>query len=81
LVAAALAGRDDVANDRDRDHEEHAATEPLDRPEDDQLEHALADPAQRGADEEDHDRRLEHDLPAVQVAQLSVQGTADGRGE
>jgi hypothetical protein len=81
LVAATLAGRDDVADDRDRDHEQPTAAEPLDRPEDDQLEHVLADPAQRRADEEDHDRRLEHDLSAVLVAELSVQGAADGRSE
>jgi hypothetical protein len=81
LVAAALARRDDVADHGDRDHEQAAAAQSLDRPEEDQLGHVLADSAQRGADEEDHDRRLQYALSAVQVAQLPVEGSDDRRGE
>jgi hypothetical protein len=81
LVAAAVAWRDDVADDGDRRHEQAASTEPLDRAEDDQLRHVLADAAQRRAHEKDHDRRLQHDLSAVLVAQLSVEGANDRRRE
>ena len=40
LVAAALAGRDDVADDRLGADHQPAAAETLDRPEGDQLDHA-----------------------------------------
>ena len=43
--------------------------------------HVLAQAAQRRADEEDHDRRLQDDLPAVEVAELAVQRPDDGRRE
>ncbi len=81
LIAAALARRDDVADDGDRGHDQPAGAEPLQRPERDQLGHAPADPAQRGAGEEEHDRELEDDLPAVQVAELPVQRPDHRRGE
>src|SRR5262249_55176627 len=55
--------------------------EPLQRPERDQLRHVLADPAERRADEEDHDRRLQDDLAAVEIAELPVHRPRDGRGE
>ena len=82
LVLAALARRDDVADDRDRRHDQPAAAEALDargtrsaRP------MFCAQPAERRADEEDHDRRLEHDLAAVEVAELPVERADDRRGE
>jgi hypothetical protein len=55
--------------------------QPLDRAEHDQLGHVLADAAERRADEEDHNRRLQHDLPSVQVAELPIERTDNGRGE
>ena len=81
LVAAAFAGRDDVPDHGDRDHDQAAGAEPLDRAETDQLGHVLAQPAQHRAGEEDHDRRLQHDLSAVEVAQLAVHRTDHRRGE
>ena len=50
LVAAALAGRDDVADDRLRADHQPAAAEPLHGPERDQLDHALAEPGEHRAD-------------------------------
>jgi hypothetical protein len=47
----------------------------------DQLAHPLRDPAEGGADQEDHDRGLEHELPAVQVAELPVQRRGHRRGQ
>ena len=73
LVAAAVARRDEVADDGHRDDEQAAAAEPLDRAERDQLRHALRQPAQRRADEEEHERELEDALAAVEVAELPVQ--------
>ena len=81
LVATAVARRDDVADDGDRDHEEAAAAQSLDRPKDDQLGHVLADPAQRRAGEEDHDRRLQDELASVEIADLAVERAGDRRGE
>jgi hypothetical protein len=72
LVAPTLARREDVADHGDRDHDQASGPESLDRPEDDQLGHVLADPGERRADQEDDDRRLQHDLASVLVAELSV---------
>jgi hypothetical protein len=72
LVAAALARRDDVPDDRHRDNDQAAAAEPLHRAEDDQLQHAPGEPAQRGADEEEHERGLQDALAPVHVAELPV---------
>ena len=81
LVAAAVARRDDVPDDGHRHDQEPAAAESLQRAEGDQLRHVLADPAQRRADQEDDDRRLEDDLAAVEVADLAVQRTRNRRRE
>jgi hypothetical protein len=56
-----------------------ARAEPLQRAEGDQLHHALREPTQRRADEEDHDRRLQNELAAVQVAELPVQRPGNRR--
>ena len=80
-VPAALARADDVADDGHRRHHEPAPAEPLEAAERDQLGHVLAEPAQHRADEEEHDRRLEHDLAAVEVAELAVERPGDRRGE
>src|SRR5262249_50624340 len=81
LVPASLARRDDVADHGDRRHEQAAAAQPLERAEGDQLGHVLADPPERRADEEDHDRALEHLLAAVEVAELPVERPGDRRRE
>jgi hypothetical protein len=72
-VAAAFAGRDDVADDRLRADHQTTAAEALDRAERDELDHGVAEPGQNRAGEEDHDRGLEEDLPAVLVAELAPQ--------
>ena len=81
LVAAALAGREDVADDRQRQHDQPAAAQALQGAERDQLGHVLADSAQHRADQEQHDRRLQQRLSAVQIAELAVQGPGHGRRE
>jgi hypothetical protein len=44
------------------------------RAERDQLRHVLRDPAQHGADQEDDDRDLQHQLAPVQIPELPVSG-------
>ena len=80
-VTAALARRDDVAHDGLRADHQAARAQALDRAERDQLEHRLAEAGQDRADQEDHDRGLEEDLPAVLVAELAPQRRGYGRGE
>lgn len=76
LVLAAFAGRHDIADDRHRQHDQTAAAQPLEGPEDDQLPHVLRDTAQHRADQEDHDGGLEQLLAAVLVTELAPQGVA-----
>ena len=79
LVAAAIARRDDVADDRLGEDDEPAAAEALQRAEGDELAHALRLPAQRRPDEEDDDRALEDALAPVEVAELAVERRGDRR--
>ena len=81
LVLAALARRDDVADDGERRHHQAAGAEALQRAERDQLAHVLREAAEHRADEEDHDRRLQDLLAAVEVAELPVERAGDRRGE
>ncbi len=81
LVLAPLAGRDDVADDGERDDHQAARTEPLQRAESDQLRHRLREAAERRPDEEDHDRRLQHAFAPVEVAELAVERAGDRGGE
>ena len=80
-VAPALARRDDVSDRRLRAHHQPAAAEPLHGAEGDQLVEVLADPAERRPDQEDPERRLQHDLAAVHVPELAVQRRHHGLGE
>ena len=81
LIPAALARRDDVADHRHRRDHQPAAAEPLHGAERDQLAHRAAEAAQRRADEKQHDRRLQHDLAAEQIAELAVERRHDRRRE
>ena len=81
LIAAAVARRDDVADDRLREDDEPAAAEALQRAEGDELAHALRLAAQRRPDEEDDDRGLEDALAPVEVAELAVERRRDRRGQ
>ena len=81
LVAAAVARRDDVADDGDRRRDQAARAEPLHRAERDQLGHVLRDPAEHRADQEDDDRDLERLLAAVEIAELAVERAGDRRRE
>ena len=80
-VTPALTGRDDVSDDCLRTHHQAAGAYPLEEPEADQLAHRLAETRQHRADEEDDDRREEHGLAPVHVAELAVDRRRDGRGE
>ena len=73
LVAAAVARRHDVADRSSRDHHQPAAAETLQRTERDQRRHVPREPAQRRADQEDNDRRLQHRLAPVEVTELPIQ--------
>ena len=59
LVAAALAGRDDVADDRHRERHQAAGADALQAAERDQLDHALREAGQRRSEQEHDDRELE----------------------
>lgn len=76
LVAAAFAGRDDVAHDRHRQHDQPAAAQALERAEADELGHVLGDATEDRADQEDDDGVLEELLAAVLVAELPHRGVA-----
>ena len=80
-VAPALARGDDIADRRLCAHHQPAAAESLDGAERDQLGHPLREPAQHRADQEDHERRLEHELAPVEVAELAVQRRHDRHRE
>ncbi len=80
-VAAALARRDDVADDRLRADHQAAGADSLERAERDQLIHRLAEPRQHRPGEEDQDRDEEHGLAPVHVAELAVERRRDGRRE
>ena len=81
LVAAALAGRDDVADDAEGDREQAAAADALEGAEGDQLAHVLAEPGQGRAEQEDDDRDLEDQPAPVEVGDLAPQRRGRGRGE
>ena len=81
LVTAAVARRDEVADDGHRDDHQAAAAEPLHGSEGDQLRHALRQPAQRRAGQEEHERDLQDALAPVQVAELAVQRPDHRRGQ
>ena len=80
-VAAAIARRDYVADDRLRPYHQPARAEALCGPKGDELDHRMAEPGKSGPDEEYHDRRLEEELPPVLVAELAPQRGRDGRGQ
>jgi hypothetical protein len=80
-VAAALAGGDDVADDRLRTDHQAPGTDALEGPEADQLGHVLGEPAEHRSDQEDDDRALEDALAPVQVSDLPVERCRDRRGE
>ena len=81
LVLAALGGREEVADDRERDREERAGAEALDAAEQHELPHLLAQAGQRRADEEQRDAADQDRLAAVQVGELAVDRHGHGRGE
>jgi hypothetical protein len=56
LVTAAIAWRDEIADDRHRHDDQPAAAESLHGAKGDQLRHRLRQPAESGADQEDHER-------------------------
>ena len=81
LVLGALPRRHDVADDGQRQREQAAGAEALDRAVERQLEHRLGQGAQHRADDEDRDRGREELLAAVDVGQLAVERRHDRRGD
>nr|WP_193318990.1 hypothetical protein [Nonomuraea phyllanthi] len=78
LEPGALAGRDQVADDRHVEDHEAARPDALQGAEGDELAHRLREPAQgRPGDEHDDGRQVEV-LAAVHVAELAVEGRGDG---
>ncbi len=80
-VAAALARRDDVGDDRLRADHEAAGADPLQRAKADQLVHRLRETREHRAGEEDQDRDEKDGLAPVHVAELAVDRRRDRRGE
>ncbi len=69
---------------RDRRHADHhqaAAAEPLQAAHQHQLGHILRQPAERGADEKQPNRHLQHGFAAEQIAKFTVQRHRDGGAE
>ena len=81
LVPAALAGRNDVADDAEGDRHQTAAADSLEGAEGDQLEHVLAEAAEGGADQEDDDRELEDQAATVEIGDLAPERGDGGRGQ
>ncbi len=81
LVAAALAGRDDVGDRRMRHRQQPAAAQPLEGAKADELRHRGGEAAQHRGQQEDHDGDLQHDLAAVEVGQLAVDRRCRRRGQ
>ena len=80
LIPPPLARRDDVADHRERHDHQAARAEALQGAKRDQLRHRLREAAEHGSDQEDDDRRLQHLLAPVEVAELPVERAGD-RGE
>ena len=72
LVLAALARRDDVPDHGDRGHDQPAAADPWIARKAISSGMFWASPAERRADQEDDDRRLEDDPASVEVAELAA---------
>ena len=81
LVAGALPGRDEVAEDRDRQRHEATGAEALDAAVGRQLVHRVGRAGQQRADDEDRDRDHVQRLAAVDVGELAVQRRRDRRGQ
>ena len=81
LVAAALAGREEVGDRRLGERQQAAGAEALQRPAGHELAHRLRRPAQQRADQEDRDGDDEQPPAPVEVRQLAVQRDGDRRGE
>ena len=81
LVAAALARRDHVGDDRLRHADEAAAAQPLQGACGDELRHVLRRGAQPRGDDEEGDGGLQQHAAAIEVAQLAVDRRRRGRGQ
>ena len=81
LIAASLARRHDVADDRLGRDGEPAPAESLNGAEDDELGHVPAQSTERGAGEKEEDCALQDAFASVQIAELSVEWRDDGLRE
>ncbi len=80
-VATALAGRDDVGDDRLCPDHQPTGADSLHCAERDQLDHRLAEPGQQRPGQEDQDRGEEHGLAPVHVAELAVERRRRSRSQ
>ena len=78
LVAAPLTGREEVADDGQRDGEDGARADALDAPEEDEALHRPREGRQERAQQEDADTEEQHEPAAVDVRELAVEDTRDG---
>ena len=81
LVAAPVTRGHHHADDGDRKWNQSSGAEPLHCTEDHELRHVLGNSAERRAGEEHDDRKQHQALPAVDVAELPVEGDRDGARE
>ena len=74
LVLAALGGREQVADDGQRDREYGTGAEALEAAEEDELEHVGRQPGQERAEQEEPDADEQQVAPPELVGQLAVDG-------
>jgi hypothetical protein len=81
LIAPAFARGNEIPDYGDGGDDQPAAADPLQCPKQNELEHALRQSAKGGAEQEDYDGRLQHDLAAMDVAELAVERASYGAGQ
>ena len=79
LIAASLTGREEVADDGQRDREDGACADALDAPEEDEALHRPREGRQERAQQEDADAEEQHQPAPVDVRELAVEDARDGR--
>jgi hypothetical protein len=81
LVLAALGRAENVRHDRERRGEDSRAPQALEGPERDQLAHAARLARKNRSGEEKHHADEHHDLAAVEVGELAIDGDHRGGGQ
>src|SRR2546425_4749271 len=81
LPPAALGGRVQISDHRERVRENGPSAQALDRAEEDELEHVLRYAREDRADQEQNDRREDEGLAPVDIGELAVDRNHDSRSK